>query len=410
VPLLVLVAQEELEMKRWWLVSLGGTLLLTLSLLGVPATAALAFSDDFTDGDFAGWTPQGGTWTVDALGRLVGEGDGAPPRDSVIIRDGFTARDMQLQVDMTSLTRVDKAIVFRFRDVGNYLFLNFRAAPFNDLTVAEVLGGVLIPAYADVPIPAHNVGETIQVKASLTGKRFTVYVKGILILDQELPVSEAEGGLGLWVIDDEFGDGLTAFDNVEWTGLSGKLEADCSLDENSPNMNRCHEGTLYVRSWALGDFRILVRFDLSAIEPGSTIQTASLELCLDRISGDKSTRSYAVHRVTKPWKEDEVTCNQASNGVPWDNKCGDYDPWPTDTMAISKRTLTSDPNVFVPWDVTADVQDFLDGVVPNNGWLIRDTVEGAASQYRTDWVSRESDSIACGELSSPRLRVIISDP
>jgi len=184
------------------------------------------------------------------------------------------------------------------------------------------------------------------------------------------------------------------------------LEADAELDENSPNRNRGDEATLNVRSWIAGDFRTLVRFDLSGIPASTPIDSATLELCLDRISGDKSTRTYGVHRVTKSWVENQVTANQASDGVPWDNFFGDFDSNPTDIVGIDKDVLTNDPNVFISWDVTADVQDFVDGILVNNGWLIKDESENKSALYRTDWVSRESISEPCIGASAPRLTVV----
>jgi len=184
-------------------------------------------------------------------------------------------------------------------------------------------------------------------------------------------------------------------------------QADASLDENSPNTNRSSGPVLNVRSWAAGDFRVLVRFDLSSITPGTAITSADLELCLDRISGDQSTRTYGAHRVTKSWVEGEVTANQASNGVPWDTFFGDFAP-ATNTVNISKVNLTDNPDRFISWDVTADVQGFVNGTLANNGWLIKDQSENKSAQYRTDWISKESTSTVCGPSSTPRLRIVSS--
>ncbi len=101
-------------------------------------------------------------------------------------------------------------------------------------------------------------------------------------------------------------------------------EADTALDQNSPNMNRGANPIMQIVSWGIGNNqRILVRFGLLTIPVGATITNASLELCLDDISGDKSTREYGAHRVTKAWVEDEVTATVASTDVLWDSFFGD---------------------------------------------------------------------------------------
>jgi hypothetical protein len=190
--------------------------------------------------------------------------------------------------------------------------------------------------------------------------------------------------------------------------------ADASLDENSPNTNRGAEEVLHVRSWVRGDFRILVHFDLSAILPRTNIEEATLELCLDRISGDNEQRTYSLHRVRKPWVESEVTANHASKRVRWDTFFSDFGPTTIDADEIIKKTLTSNPNQFRRWDVTQEVKDFVNGA-ENNGWLIKDRFENAPQGYRTDWVSkegalnlvsREGTSTACGADPRPRLIVV----
>jgi hypothetical protein len=185
-------------------------------------------------------------------------------------------------------------------------------------------------------------------------------------------------------------------------------EADASLDENSPRKARGTEDTLIVRSKATGDFRVLVQFDLSSIPPGTPILNASLEVCLDRISGGMSQRQYDVYRVLASWVEEEVTAKFASAAEPWATFFGDIAPTPSATVAIAKGVLTNNPNAFMQWPVTADVQEFVNDPTANHGWLIRDRQEnGQVNQtgYGTIWVSRESVSTACGPDSAPRLVV-----
>jgi hypothetical protein len=94
--------------------------------------------------------------------------------------------------------------------------------------------------------------------------------------------------------------------------------ADAWLDENSPNTNRGAAPLLRVISRApQRNWRSVVRFELPEI-PSGEMMRATLRLCLDKISGDKTRRVYEAHRLTIAWVEAEVTANQASIGVPWD--------------------------------------------------------------------------------------------
>jgi hypothetical protein len=93
--------------------------------------------------------------------------------------------------------------------------------------------------------------------------------------------------------------------------------------------------------------------------------------------------------------------------VPWDTFFGDFAA-ATSTVNLSKVNLTDNPDRFISWDVTSDVQAFVNGVLVNNGWLIKDASENKSAQYRTDWISKESISTVCGPASSPRLRIVSS--
>jgi hypothetical protein len=89
-------------------------------------------------------------------------------------------------------------------------------------------------------------------------------------------------------------------------------------------------------------------------------------------------------------------------GTPWD--FGEY-VLPIPSVHANKSVLTTNPDRFMSWDVTADVQAFVNGTVPNNGWLLKDRIEDKATSYRTDWVARENTSTPCGTPSTPHLLV-----
>lgn len=112
---------------------------------------------------------------------------------------------------------------------------------------------------------------------------------------------------------------------------------------------------------------VLITFDLSSIPPGTNVTSATLhlfyyewhdnnpagrELTCYRIGGDTlDGRDYE-------WDEDTVTWNTQPGHV--------YD-------FTSLAVVPSAPGVWMEWDVTSDVRDFVnDSSVVNYGWQIED--------------------------------------
>ena len=174
------------------------------------------FFDDFGDGTAARWTTDAGSWSV-AKGQYLGGStqasgcQGLGPNQS-LIRD-LPARDVDLQLDMTSLTGVDKGVILRSAGPENQLELNFRAerpgAFPADLVVQEIANCARtfhVPEFA-VFIP-HQVGQTVHVRIRLIGSQLTVWMDGATVLDHAFPFAERTGQVGVAV------QGVTAFDNV----------------------------------------------------------------------------------------------------------------------------------------------------------------------------------------------------
>lgn len=129
--------------------------------------------------------------------------------------------------------------------------------------------------------------------------------------------------------------------------------------------------------------RACIRFDVSSIPAGSTINSVNLILFLDRaISGETPVN---VHRLLAAWGEGASIAggNEGGGDISqpgdatwihtfydmqlWTNQGGDFEP------AVSATQMVS----FVPTPITwsgpgllADVQAWYDGSVPNHGWII----------------------------------------
>jgi hypothetical protein len=64
-----------------------------------------------------------------------------------------------------------------------------------------------------------------------------------------------------------------------------------------------------------------------------------------------------LYRATSDWVEDAVTWNTRPSS----------DGTPTDVAIVPPS-----PGVWMQWDVAADVQDMVDGTIPNHGWKLSD--------------------------------------
>jgi len=175
--------------------------------------AGADFCDDFRDGTAARWEPQGGTWEV-----IDNEYVGIGPRDAcgtgfssneTLIRD-LRVDDVEMRFDMRA-PQVDKGIVLRSTGPGDQIELNFRADPYNDLVVQELVACQFI-WLEFTPLIPHPVEETLDVQLKLVGDRLVVWINGELVLDRTFPFQAKSGSVGLAVIGI---GGTTTFDNVQ---------------------------------------------------------------------------------------------------------------------------------------------------------------------------------------------------
>ncbi|MCH8992974.1 MAG: DNRLRE domain-containing protein, partial [Acidobacteria bacterium] len=133
-----------------------------------------------------------------------------------------------------------------------------------------------------------------------------------------------------------------------------------------PTNNYGTKADMSVKSQPTKLRRDFVAFDVSSIPAGSTVNSATLTLCLTKVSAG---RVLEVRRVTQAWSETSVT---------WISQ-------PTVAATVTDTITVPAALGCVSWTVTADVQAWVDGAT-NDGWRINDQVEGTASgdtKYRT---------------------------
>lgn len=165
-------------------------------------------------------------------------------------------------------------------------------------------------------------------------------------------------------------------------GLAGGVE-DAYLSQGAPDYN----GGSYVRLYAGlsggQEKRSVLRFDLSSIPEGSTIESATLKL--DQIY--KATGSTVnVHRVTAAWTEGSATWNSVGSA---------FDPAVAATIdaAAGSGERTA--------DLTALVQGWVSGGSANDGVLLEE-----APVLKTEFRSSEEPT----QATRPMLSVCYTEP
>jgi VCBS repeat-containing protein len=118
---------------------------------------------------------------------------------------------------------------------------------------------------------------------------------------------------------------------------------------------------------AIGDSRVLVQFDLSAIPVGATITNAVLVMNATQNGG---ALSLDVYRVTSVWTEGTgngavgaASWNQRLSGINWSASGGDYD-------GIAVATINTGATGQHQWDVTSLVTAWHQNNQPNYGLIV----------------------------------------
>ncbi len=179
-------------------------------------------------------------------------------------------------------------------------------------------------------------------------------------------------------------DRLTTFgtNQAASASCSPAVADDAYVDQKSTASNFGSAATLNVASRSNRNKRSYVRFDVAscAIPSGSTVMSASVALAV--ASAPAKNRTYGMHVVdgTFSWAEATLTWNSQSTS-----------PFAA-TATDSQSVTTGSTGTVVGWDVRPDVQAFVAGTRPNNGWVLRDATESANPASETQFRSDESTS------------------
>jgi hypothetical protein len=103
---------------------------------------------------------------------------------------------------------------------------------------------------------------------------------------------------------------------------------------------------------------VLIKFDVSSIPTNATISLVILKLYYYMwYANNPSGRDLYLYRITNNWNEETVTWNTQPS-------------YTSQSSASSSVPLST--GMWIEWDVTEDVQDFIDGLQVNCGWTTGD--------------------------------------
>lgn len=147
------------------------------------------------------------------------------------------------------------------------------------------------------------------------------------------------------------------------------------------NANRNYGGSASVQFTAKSnDNFIIAQYDLSSIAPGTFIQNAKLRFYTTSMSSRTgSSMLLSAHALTRAWVEGTMTGSGTADGATW-NRYNATQNWTTaggDFRTPASGTVALPASFAVGWfeiPITALVQEWVDGVTPNNGVTLRTLV------------------------------------
>jgi len=148
-------------------------------------------------------------------------------------------------------------------------------------------------------------------------------------------------------------------------GYNGMVDATIRSDNATTNYGSANT----IESDGTPDYAGLLKWDLTAIPPGSTVANVTLGVQVSNISDS----SYEIYGLKKTWNESQVTWNQAANGSNWQT------PGANGNNDRSSSAFTSITAPSLGWyDLqlnaagVAQVQSWIDNPSSNHGFIILD--------------------------------------
>jgi hypothetical protein len=142
--------------------------------------------------------------------------------------------------------------------------------------------------------------------------------------------------------------------------------------------------------------RALLKFDVEGAIPAEAfIDSVVLKVTLTKANGESATSTFDLHQIQALWSEGPTLPTGGRGGaaqtgdVTWSHRIYDSDQWgqPGGDLAASADasldiSISSGEKLFTNVTMAATVQDWVDGVVPNHGWMIKVRDEGPLQTAR----------------------------
>lgn len=137
--------------------------------------------------------------------------------------------------------------------------------------------------------------------------------------------------------------------------------------------------------------RSLLKFDLSAIPVGSTINSATMSL-YQHAQQDATTPQLGVYYTTRSWTEGTGNGTATTDGATWNSYNGTSN-WTTaggdfNGTAQATATAPNSTNAWVDFSITGLAQSWVSGTFANEGMFVKKSGENpAVSDYKTFYSS-----------------------
>jgi hypothetical protein len=180
---------------------------------------------------------------------------------------------------------------------------------------------------------------------------------------------------------------------LDATTSAGTAVFDSWVDQRNPTTNNNSSTALQVASNTTRNQRTYTRFDLAKCSPtvpaSASVKSATLRLYAGAPTA--SCRTHDLFSVATSWSETTITWNNQPFGTALNNPAQSQrkSSMTIGTPAGCQNTTTGYVN---GWDVTTDVQAFVAGTSTNNGWMIRDDVEGSSTAFLQQYGGKSNNS------------------
>ena len=223
---------------------------------------------------------------------------------------------------------------------------------------------------------AHIPGSDKLLVLDVDQKAFIVAFDGSKTGEYDLSAFGANSTVGLainpltcdHVIGDEGVDKVISL-NTSGGGVSDitlNTDRDSQIDQFDPTINNGLANQMIVSVANNKHKRPVLHFDASSMPSGTLLTTATLRLWV-RDNRSTNDATLSIFKLTEDWTENEVSWDNRSATSPWTNAGGTFSGTPIDSKILPGGVKL----VWMEWDITTLVQEWVDFPASNHGLIIQ---------------------------------------